>query len=76
MLRILCPDKSVLQVHFRAAAMGSEVLKGIEPLLSDQVRASSWYLYRSPPMERLNVKKSLSAAGLAPGAVMLGHLES
>ena len=56
MLRIVCPDKSVLQVHFRAAAKGSEVLQGIEPLLSEAVRASSWYVYRSPPMERLNPK--------------------
>lgn len=69
-LRIICPDKSVLQVHFRSAEKGEKVLEAIKPLFSDAVQASRWYVYRSPPMERMNPKASLSAAGLAPGAVM------
>jgi len=69
-LRIICPDKSVLQVHFRSAEKGEKVLEAIKPLFSEAVQASRWYVYRSPPMERMNPKASLSAAGLAPGAVM------
>eukprot|EP00435_Cladocopium_sp_Y103_P075969 s50_g71.t1 len=69
-LRIICPDKSVLQVHFRSAEKGEKVLEAIKPLFSDAVQASRWYVYRSPPMERMNPKASLSASGLAPGAVM------
>ncbi|CAK9015698.1 unnamed protein product [Durusdinium trenchii] len=69
-LRIVCPDKSVLQVHFRSADKGAQVLESIKPLLSDAVQASKWYVYRSPPLERMNPKTTLAAAGLAPGAVM------
>eukprot|EP00434_Breviolum_minutum_P013623 symbB.v1.2.012009.t1/scaffold769.1/size163963/13 len=69
-LRIICPDKSVLQVHFRSAEKGEKVLEAIRPLFSETVQTSKWYVYRSPPMERMNPKASLLASGLAPGAVM------
>lgn len=69
-LRIVCPDKSVLQVHFRAAETGSKVVESLRPLLAPSVQSLPWYVYRSPPMERLAPKVTLAAAGLAPGAVM------
>ncbi|CAE7397482.1 unnamed protein product [Symbiodinium sp. CCMP2592] len=69
-LRIVCPDKSVLQVHFRAAETGSKVVETLRPLLAPSVQGLPWYIYRSPPMERLAPKVTLAAAGLAPGAVM------
>jgi len=69
-LRIVCPDKSVLQVHFRAAQSGAKVIEALRPHFSPAVQALPWYVYRSPPMERLQPKATLASAGLAPGAVM------
>merc|ERR1712130_1069604 len=69
-LRVICPDKSVLQVHFRAADKGEHVLAQLGPLFSKPVQASGWYIYQSPPMKRLAPRETLVAAGLAPGANM------
>lgn len=72
-LRIICPDKSVLQVHFRASENGEQVLELIEPLLAPHVKEARWYLYQSPPLKRLQAKETMAAAGLTPGAnVYLG----
>lgn len=72
-LRVICPDKSVLQVKFRAADHGSHVLTQLEPLLAQSVRAARWYIYQSPPMKRLGPRETLAAAGFTPGAnVYLG----
>jgi len=69
-LRVVCPDKSVLQVTFRAADKGEVALAQIGPLLAPHIRAAKWYLYQSPPMRRLDPKESFVKAGLAPGASM------
>lgn len=69
-LRVICPDKSVLQAHFRSAERGQQVLELLGPLLAPQAREAGWYLYQSPPMRRLNPRETLVAAGLAPGANM------
>lgn len=69
-LRVICPDKAVLQVHFRAGDKGEQVKASLEPLLSAQVRESGWYLYQSPPLRRLAPKETLAQAGLTPGANM------
>lgn len=67
-LRVTCPDKSVLQVHFRARDKGDHVLSQIGPLLAPHVRSASWYLYQSPPLKRLETKETLVQAGFPPGA--------
>uniref|UniRef100_A0A7S0FWY9 PUB domain-containing protein n=1 Tax=Pyrodinium bahamense TaxID=73915 RepID=A0A7S0FWY9_9DINO len=67
-LRVVCPDKAVLQAHFRAGDQGEYVLTQIAPLLSPHVRGAAWYVYQTPPLRRLAPKESLAAAGLAPGA--------
>mmetsp|Transcript_134721 Transcript_134721/g.430415 ORF Transcript_134721/g.430415 Transcript_134721/m.430415 type:complete len:421 (+) Transcript_134721:88-1350(+) len=67
-LRIICPDKSVLQVHFRAKERGDKVLEMISPLLAPNVRELGWYIYQSPPMMKLGPKETLAAAGFTPGA--------
>lgn len=69
-LRVICPDKSVLQAHFRAIETGEGVLEAIKPLLSPHVRELGWYIYQSPPMKRLVPRETLAAAGLTPGANM------
>lgn len=67
-IRVTCPDKSVLQVHFRANDKGEHVLSQIAPLLAPHIRETSWYLYQSPPMKKLLAKETLAAAGFPPGA--------
>jgi len=67
-LRIICPDKSVMQVHFRSAEKGERVLELIGPLLAPHVQETAWYLYQSPPLKRLQPKETMAAAGLTPGA--------
>mmetsp|Transcript_57290 Transcript_57290/g.121810 ORF Transcript_57290/g.121810 Transcript_57290/m.121810 type:complete len:432 (-) Transcript_57290:87-1382(-) len=67
-LRVVCPDKSVLQAHFRACEKGEKVMALIAPLLSAHVRELPWYIYQSPPMKKLAPKETLAAAGFAPGA--------
>lgn len=67
-LRVICPDKSVLQAHFRASTKGSEVIEEVARHLAPHVASSSWYLYESPPLKRLSLKDTLTAAGLTPGA--------
>lgn len=69
-LRVICPDKSVIQAQFRAAAKGAEVLEQLKPFLAPHIAAASWYIYQSPPMKRLLPKETLSAQGLTPGANM------
>jgi len=72
-LRIICPDKSVLQVHFRSGDTGEHVVSQVAPLLAPQVRETSWYIYQSPPLKRLAPRERLAAAGFTPGAnVYLG----
>ncbi|CAE8699468.1 unnamed protein product [Polarella glacialis] len=67
-LRVTCPDKSVLQVHFRSADTGEHVLEQIKPLLAEHVRERSWYIYQSPPLQKIQPKVTLVKAGFAPGA--------
>mmetsp|Transcript_54644 Transcript_54644/g.162648 ORF Transcript_54644/g.162648 Transcript_54644/m.162648 type:complete len:379 (+) Transcript_54644:60-1196(+) len=69
-LRVICPDKSVLQLHFRAGDSGEHVMAQLAPLLAPHVRTSSWYLYQSPPLRRLALWETLHAAGLTPGAIV------
>lgn len=69
-IRVICPDKSVLQVHFRAGDRGEHVLAQIKPLLAQAVQNAGWYIYQSPPLKRLAPKETLAAAGLTPGANM------
>mmetsp|Transcript_87794 Transcript_87794/g.204328 ORF Transcript_87794/g.204328 Transcript_87794/m.204328 type:complete len:184 (-) Transcript_87794:94-645(-) len=69
-LRVVCPDKSVLQVHFRAGDRGEYVETQLAPLWAKHVQRSRWYVYQSPPLRRLAPKETLVAAGLAPGASM------
>lgn len=72
-LRVICPDKAVLQVRFQAKATCKYVMEQLAPLLSPDVCASAWYLYQSPPLRRLGPGESLMSAGLTPGAnVYLG----
>jgi len=72
-LRVICPDKSVLQAHFLAGEQIERVVERLGPLFSKSVQDSRWYLYQSPPLRRFQLKETLSAAGLTPGAnVYLG----
>mmetsp|Transcript_38497 Transcript_38497/g.101801 ORF Transcript_38497/g.101801 Transcript_38497/m.101801 type:complete len:433 (+) Transcript_38497:191-1489(+) len=72
-LRVICPDKSVLQATFRAADHGEYVLAQLAPLLSEAVRQNGWYLYQSPPLKRLGPRETMAKAGFTPGAnVYLG----
>jgi len=72
-LRVICPDKSVLQVHFRAADTGEYVVSQIKPLLAPEVQSAGWYLYQSPPLKRLGLRETMASAGFTPGAnVYLG----
>lgn len=75
-LRVICPDKSVLQVHFRAIDTGKQVLARLTPLLAPEVQQASWYLFRSPPVRRLAADETLAAAGLVPGANLYLGFES
>lgn len=75
-LRVTCPDKSVLEVHFRAADSGEYVLAQVEPLLAPHIREASWYLYQSPPMKKLAGKEKLNKAGFCPGANLYLGFES
>mmetsp|Transcript_62917 Transcript_62917/g.169816 ORF Transcript_62917/g.169816 Transcript_62917/m.169816 type:complete len:367 (+) Transcript_62917:3-1103(+) len=67
-LRVICPDKSVLQAHFRSAATGKQVQACLDPLLATGVRAAGWYLYQSPPLRRLALEETLEKAGVGAGA--------
>jgi len=67
-LRVNCPDKSVLQVHFRSADRGEYVVSQIAPLLAPHIQATAWYLYQSPPLKKLAAKETLTQAGFSPGA--------
>lgn len=69
-LRVVCPDKSVLQVQFRSAEKGDKVLEALAPLFAPSVREARWYIYQSPPMKRLSARETLAQAGLCPGASM------
>jgi len=69
-LRIICPDKSVLQVHFRSGEKGEQVLAAIAPLFTQTVTDAGWYIYQSPPLKKLNPRETLAQAGLSPGANM------
>lgn len=76
-LRVICPDKSVLQANFRAGDTGEHVLKQIEPLFAPHVQKAGWYIYQSPPLKRLVKRETLAAAGLTPGATLhLGFEDS
>merc|ERR1719336_80307 len=67
-LRVVCPDRSVLQAHFRSRDRCDHVLAVLAPLLAPHVREAGWYIYQSPPLRRLNPQESLVQAGFAPGA--------
>jgi len=69
-LRVICPDKSVLQVTFRAGDKGDHVVAQITPLLAPRIRESRWYLYQSPPLKRLAPRETMQQAGFTPGANM------
>jgi len=69
-LRVICPDKSVLQAHFRSGDRGEHVVALLAPLLAPSVRELGWYIYQSPPMHKLAPEQTLAAAGLTPGANM------
>lgn len=68
LLRVVCPDKSVLQVQFRSAEKCDKVLEALAPLFAPSVREARWYIYQSPPMKRLSARETLAQAGLSPGA--------
>merc|ERR1719183_2296852 len=61
-LRVVCPDKSVLQAAFRATDTGQHVMEQLEPIWSHNVRDVGWYLYQTPPMRRLQPTETLVAA--------------
>jgi len=69
-LRVVCPDKSVLQVQFRSAEKGDKVLEALAPLFAPSVREARWYIYQSPPMRRFSARETLAQAGFGPGASM------
>jgi len=69
-LRVICPDKSVLQAQFRSGERGEAVMAAISGVLAPHVASSRWYIYQSPPLKRLQPKETLVAAGLTPGANM------
>jgi len=67
-LRIICPDKSVLQVTFRSPDKGAHVLEQIKPLLAPAIQDTNWFVYQTPPMTKLAPRETLVKGGFTPGA--------
>lgn len=67
-LRVQCPDKVVLQLRFAPSTLISEVLAVVAPHIAPHLQ--SWYLYQTPPMRKLEGKRTLAQEDLVPGALV------
>ncbi|CEL99305.1 unnamed protein product [Vitrella brassicaformis CCMP3155] len=69
-LRVLFPDKLVLQLHFRPVDTIAHVQQQIKQLLREECRDLPWYIYETPPMRKFTARRTLHDEGLVPGAMV------
>eukprot|EP01071_Lankesteria_metandrocarpae_P007752 Lankesteria_metandrocarpae@DN4772_c1_g1_i1.p1 len=76
-LRVLFPDKSVLQLTFDSCTSICKVYDAVKPFLAPSVASAvdGWYLYESPPLRRFKPQDTLKQAGLMPMAMVHFSLE-
>ena len=68
-LRVNFPNKQVLQVQFHPTETLQQVRDKIAPCLAPAYQGLNWYLYITPPLQRLtNFKSTLYKEGLCPGS--------
>ncbi|KAF8820603.1 PUB domain-containing protein [Cardiosporidium cionae] len=74
-VRILFPDKNILQLHFKPTATIQTVYDNLLPFLSTEIQSSQWHIYETPPLRRLNKESTLYEENLVPGGLLHFKLE-
>ncbi|KAG1684108.1 hypothetical protein DVH05_011886 [Phytophthora capsici] len=70
LIRVQFPDRAVLQASFHPNETIQDVMDHVTECLADQYQTSRFYLYVTPPMQKLAAMKTLSELNLVPAALM------
>eukprot|EP00382_Lankesteria_abbotti_P002776 CAMPEP_0113849610 /NCGR_PEP_ID=MMETSP0372-20130328/3257_1 /TAXON_ID=340204 /ORGANISM="Lankesteria abbotti" /LENGTH=269 /DNA_ID=CAMNT_0000819481 /DNA_START=237 /DNA_END=1046 /DNA_ORIENTATION=- /assembly_acc=CAM_ASM_000359 len=70
LLRILFPDKTVLQLQFHPRDTFKHVKATVQCFLHQSVSFLPWYIFETPPFRRMKPTETLMQAGLGAGAVL------
>lgn len=69
LIRIHFPDHAIIQASFHPDETVQDVMDHVTDCLAEQFNASMFYLYISPPTQKLNVTKTLNELNLVPAAL-------
>ncbi|KAL3668228.1 hypothetical protein V7S43_007086 [Phytophthora oleae] len=70
LIRVQFPDRAVLQASFHPNETIQDVMDHVTECLADQYQTSRFYLYVTPPMQKLAATKTLAELNLVPAALM------
>uniref|UniRef100_A0AAV1UIN4 UBX domain-containing protein n=1 Tax=Peronospora matthiolae TaxID=2874970 RepID=A0AAV1UIN4_9STRA len=69
LIRVQFPDRTVMQATFHPSETIQDVMDHVTECLADQFRASKFYLYVTPPTQKLVASKTLIELNLVPAAL-------
>ncbi|TDH70640.1 hypothetical protein CCR75_001232 [Bremia lactucae] len=69
LIRVQFPDQAVLQATFHANETIQDVMDHVTDCMSNQFKTSKFYLYLSPPAQKLNATKTLTELNMVPAAL-------
>ncbi|CAI5745502.1 unnamed protein product [Peronospora destructor] len=69
LIRVQFPDRAVMQASFHPNETIQAVMDHVTECLDDQYKASTFYLYVTPPTQKLAATKTLVELNLVPAAV-------
>ncbi|CAI5736578.1 unnamed protein product [Peronospora farinosa] len=69
LIRVQFPDRAVMQASFHPNETIQDVMDHVTKCLDDQYKASKFYLYVTPPTQRLAATKTLVELNLVPAAL-------
>jgi len=76
-LRVVMPNKIVLELNFKPKTQWQEVYEVVQECLSDDARFVEWYLYATPPKQKFfRNTETLLSTKLVPGAVVFLGLDN
>ncbi|KAL8015182.1 putative UBX domain, PUB domain, TUG ubiquitin-like domain, Ubiquitin-like domain superfamily [Plasmopara halstedii] len=70
LIRVQFSDGAVLQASFQPSETIKDVMEHVTECLAEQYSASKFYLYVSPPTQKLNNSKTLTELNLVPAALI------
>ncbi|POM78700.1 Hypothetical protein PHPALM_3744 [Phytophthora palmivora] len=69
LIRVQFPDRAVMQSYFHPNETIQDVMDHVTECLADQYKTSKFYLYVTPPTQKLAATKTLAELNLVPAAL-------